>query len=79
MRVPLLENGQLLAKSEVFKKQVATRATNADEENNHEPQQAQQETSLTWEQLGKNGRLKGLNRQQIGILARHSAGVSIQP
>ena len=47
----LFQNAELLPQRQVFQEQVpASRAKTSSKENNQEPQQAEHETSFTWEQ-----------------------------
>jgi hypothetical protein len=46
----LFQNAELLPQRQVFQGQIATRAKTSSKENNQEPQQAEHETSFTWEQ-----------------------------
>ena len=46
VRIPLLQNDKLLAKSQVLKQQVTARAKDADKEDRQRSQQAQHEVSI---------------------------------
>jgi hypothetical protein len=46
----LFQNAELLPQRQVFQGQIATRAKTSSKESNQEPQQAEHETSFTWEQ-----------------------------